>query len=200
MACVLAFAVAPAPARAAGSHAANKAEAKTKGPLLTFVSESQGERTTEVFDLRFAWFLTTYKHTAAPRSESATGERIEVVQKRKECSCVRLGDGTKIGLQAIRQIDLTYPVGARVALVRLTWRNGKVREYRATELYGGDSIFQPRFAATVDGQHREFPLALPDTPEAVWPEERLVRMILYRPPAPPPKKSDAKKSDTSAPH
>jgi hypothetical protein len=195
---VLALAAAAAPARAAGSHAANKAAAKA--PLLTFVSESAGERSVEASDLRFSWFQTTYKHTSAPKSESATGERIEVVQKRKDCSCVRFADYSKVGLQGMRQVDVTYPEGGRVALVRLTWRDGKVREYRATELYGGDGLFPPRFSATVEGQHREFPLVLPDTPEAAWPEERLVRMILSRPSPPPAKKTDAKKSDTSAPH
>jgi hypothetical protein len=172
----------PEPARAA---------AKKKGPLLTFVSEAAGERTVEVFDLHFAAFQTLYKHTAAPRSESATGERIEVVQKRKECSCVRLADYSRIKMQQIRQIDLTYPEGGRVALVRITWRDGKVREYPATSLYGGDGLFPPRFAATVEGEPREFPLVLPDGPEAAWPGERLVRMILFRPQTPPPAKKKA---------
>ncbi|HET8946437.1 MAG TPA: hypothetical protein VFQ07_05605 [Candidatus Polarisedimenticolia bacterium] len=168
---------------------------------MTLVSESRGERTIEVFDLRFASFQTIYKHKAAPRAESPTGERIEVVQKRKECSCVRLADYTSISMRKIRQIDVTYPEAGRVALVRITWRDGKVREYPATGLYGGDGLFPPRFAATVEGQHREFPLVLPDTPEATWPEERLVRAILYRSgtSSPPPRKSTHnKKSDTGA--
>lgn len=173
-----------------GGHAAHAAT-KKKGPLLTFVSEDAGERTVEVFDLRFAAFQTLYRHRAAPRTESATGERIEVVQKRKECDCVRLADYSKIRMQQIRQIDLAYPEGGRVALVRITWRDGKVREYPATGLYGGDGLFPPRFAATVDGEHREFPLVLPDTKEAAWPAERLVRMILFRSgtSTPPPKKT-----------
>jgi hypothetical protein len=173
-----------------------------KGPLLTFVSESRGERTLEVFDLRFASFQTIYKHKAAPRSESATGERIEVVHKRKECSCVRLADYSKIALRQLRQIDVTYPEGGRVALVRFTWRDGKVREYPAGDLYGADGLFPPRFTAVVEGEHREFPLILPATPEAAWPEERVVRMILFRPGTSPPpaKKTGAKKSDTSASH
>ena len=170
-----------------------------KGPLVTLVSEARGERTLEVFDLRFASFETIYKHKAAPRSESPTGERIEVIHKRKECSCVRLADYKKISLQQVRQIDVTYPEGGRVALVRITWRDGKVREYPATALYGGDGLFPPRFTATVEGQPLEFPLILPDTKEAAWPEERLVRAILYRPgTAPPPhKKTAPKKTDKS---
>jgi hypothetical protein len=171
-----------------------------KGPLVTLVSEVRGERTLEVFDLRFASFQTIYKHKAAPRSESPTGERIEVIHKRKECSCLRLADYRKISMRQVRQIDVTYPEGGRVALVRITWRDGKVREYPATGLYGGDGLFPPRFTATVEGQPREFPLILPDTQDATWPEERLVRAILYRPTSPPPPKktTSTKKGGKSA--
>jgi len=166
---------------------------------VTLVSEARGERTLEVFDLRFASFQTIYKHKAAPRSESPTGERIEVIHKRKECSCVRLADYSKIRLQQVRQIDVTYPEGGHVALVRITWRDGKVREYPATGLYGGDGLFPPRFTATVEGESREFPLILPDTPEATWPEDRLVRAIVYRTGTTPPpsKKTAPKKTDKS---
>jgi hypothetical protein len=182
-------------AAAAPNRAAAKKE-KQKGQLLTLFSEAAGEREVEVPDLRFAAFETRYRHTAAPKSESPTGERIEVVQKRKECSCVRLADWSKVKMVRIRQIDLTYPEGGRVALVRITRRDGDVREYPATSLYGGDGLFPPRFSATVDGAHLEFPLVLPDTPGAAWPEERVVRMILYRPDTPPAPK---KKKDASAP-
>jgi hypothetical protein len=179
-----------APAEAAPNRAA--AKRARKSPLLTFFSESTGERSAEASGLKFAFFQTLYRHTRAPRSESPTGERIEVVQKRKECDCLRLADYTRIKFQLIRQIDITYPEGARVALVRITRRDGKIREYDATALYGGDGLFPPRFAATVDGEHREFPLVLPDTPAAAWPEERVVRMIVYRTdPLPPPKKKKA---------
>jgi len=166
----------------AASKAAAKppAASKKKGPLLTFVSEARGERMVEVFDLHFACFETRYRHTRAPKSENPTGERIEVIQKRKECSCVRLADWSKIKMPRIRQIDITYPVGERVARVRVTKRDGTSREYPATDLYGGVGIFPPRFVATVEGEHREFPLILPDTPGAAWPEERLVRMLVYR--------------------
>ena len=178
----------PTPAAAAPNRAAAKKE-KNRGPLLTFQSESGGERTAEASDLRFAFFQTLYRHRRAPRSESPTGERIEVVQKRKECNCIRLADYTKIKKQVIRQIDITYPEGGRVALVRIISRDGSIREYEATHLYGGDGLFPPRFAATVDGEHREFPLVLPDTPGASWPEERVVRMLVYRSTtAPPPAK------------
>ena len=177
----------PAPAPAAPNRAAAKKE-KKQGPLLTFQSEAKGERTVEVTDLRFAFFETLYRHKAAPRSESPTGERIEVVQKRKECDCLRLADYSKIKRNVLRQIDITYPNDSHVALVRVIRRDGSIREYPATALYGGDGLFPPRFAATVDGEHREFPLVLPDTPGAVWPEERLVRMLIFRSTAPPPKK------------
>ena len=179
----------PDPATAAPNRAAAKKE-KKRGPLLTFHSEAEGERTVEAVDLRFAFFQTLYRHKAAPRSENPTGERIEVVQKRKECDCIRLADYAKIKKQEIRQIDVTYPIDGRVALVRVTRRNGQIHEYPATSLYGGDGLFPPRFVATVDGEHREFPLVLPDAPGAAWPEERVVRMLVYRPPEPPPKKKD----------
>jgi len=182
-------------AAAAPNRAAAKRE-KQKGQLLTLFSEATGERTVEVPDLRFAAFETRYRHTAAPRSESPTGERIEVVQKRKECACVRLADWSKIKMVRIRQIDITYPEGGRVALVRVTKKDGDVREYPATDLYGGDGLFPPRFAATVEGEHVEFPLVLPDVPGAAWPSERVVRMILVRPETPPPPKN---KKDASEP-
>ena len=175
------------PADAAPNRAAAKKEKKL-GPLLTFQSDTVGERTVEASDLRFAFFQTLYRHKAAPRSESPTGERIEVVQKRKECDCIRLADYTKIKKTVIRQIDVTYPVDSRVALVRITRRDGSIREYPATSLYGGDGLFPPRFAATVEGEHREFPLVIPDTPGAAWPEERLVRLLVFRTIPPPPKK------------
>lgn len=188
VACGVAALVLPQPVTAAPNRAAAKREKKKNGPLLTFHSEAAGERTVEAFDLKFAFFDTLYRHKAAPRSESPTGERIEVIQKRKECDCIRLADYTKIKKQVIRQIDVTYPVDGRVALVRITRRDGVMREYPATSLYGGDGLFPPRFVATVDGEHREFPLVLPDTPGVSWPEERVVRMLVYRPAEPPPPK------------
>lgn len=198
LAAILACVVLVAPLReaaAAPNRAAAKKE-KQKGQLLTLFSEAAGERQVEVPDLRFAAFETRYRHTAAPKSESPTGERIEVVQKRKECSCVRLADWSKIKMVRIRQIDVTYPEGGRVALVRVTRRDGDVREYPATNLYGGDGLFPPRFTATVEGEHLEFPLVLPDTPGAAWPEERVVRMILYRPDNPPPPKTKKDASES----
>lgn len=196
LACVLLLAF-TGHAAAAPNRAAAKRE-KQKGQLLTLFSEAAGERTVEVPDLRFAAFETRYRHTAAPKSESPTGERIEVVQKRRECSCVRLADWSKIKLTRIRQIDITYPEGGRVALVRITRRDGDVREYPATNLYGGDGLFPPRFAATVDGEHLEFPLVLPDTPGAAWPAERAVRMLLARPDTPSQPGTKTKK-DASEP-
>ena len=132
----------PAPAPAAPNRAAAKKE-KKQGPLLTFQSEAKGERTVEVTDLRFAFFETLYRHKAAPRSESPTGERIEVVQKRKECDCLRLADYSKIKRNVLRQIDITYPNDSHVALVRVIRRDGSIREYPATALYGGDGLFPP---------------------------------------------------------
>ena len=56
-----------------------------------------------------------------------------------------------------------------------------MRELRADSLYGAMDSFAPRFAARVDGEVREFPLILSESGSA-WPEEKLVRLLLKRPP------------------
>jgi hypothetical protein len=55
-----------------------------------------------------------------------------------------------------------------------------VRELLADSLSGAADSFAPRFAARVDGEVREFLLMLPE--RGSWPEERLVRLLLKRPP------------------
>lgn len=163
------------------------------GQLLTLVSDETGTRTVEVFDFRFVFFDTRYRTTHAPKTESATGERIEVIQKRKECACLRLDDYAKVKFGHVREITITYPEGRRTALVRVTSRDGRVHEYPVTGLYGGTGLMPPRFSATVDGQMSEFPLMLQDVAGADWPAERLVRAALYRPPQPPPPPPPKKK-------
>jgi hypothetical protein len=150
------------------------------------VSDETGTRSVEVFDLRFVFFETVYRHTHAPKTETPTGDRIEVIQKRRECDCLRLDDYAKVKFGRLREITITYPEGRHAARVRVTSRDGKVHEYPVTGLFGGTGLMPPRFSATVEGQVREFPLMLQDVAGADWPGERLVRAALYRPPQPPP--------------
>jgi len=156
------------------------------GPLVVLYSAVAGERSVEAEDLIFVHFQTSYIHRAAPRSESPSGERIEIVERRMECRCVRLADYSRIKMSKIREVAVSYPPGSRVARVRLTLRNGKVREYPATELYGGDGLFPPRFAAILEGVYREFPLVLGGDAQEDWPEESLSRILLAR--TKPPKR------------
>lgn len=149
-------------------------------PLLVFYSVAAGERSVEAQDLIFVHFETRYVHRAAPRSETPSGERLEIVERRMECRCVRLADYSKVKMSKIRELAFSYPPGSRVARVRLTLRNGQVREYPANELYGGDGLFPPRFAATIEGVHREFPLVLESDADEDWPEESLSRILLVR--------------------
>jgi hypothetical protein len=151
------------------------------GPLIYLYTEAAGERGVEAADLTFVHFETTYRRRAAPRSQSPSGERIEIVERRKECRCVRLADYSRIKMSKIREIALSYPPGSRAARVRLTLRDGRVREYLASDLYGGDGLFPPRFAATLEGAHREFPLVLGSESGESWPEESLSRILLVRP-------------------
>jgi hypothetical protein len=180
-----------ASAAVAGVHKAGT------GKLMTLVSDETGTRTVEVFDFRFVFFTTRYRETHAPRSESPTGERIEVINDRKECACLRLADYTKVKFMQQREIAVTYPEGSHVAQVRVTRRNGKVHEFPATDLYGGTGLATPLFSATLDGQLREFPLILPEG--ADWRGERPVRVILYRSQPPPPSSSKHSQAKPSPP-
>jgi hypothetical protein len=165
------------------SPAAAEAHKAGTGKLMTLVSDDTGTRTVEVFDFRFVFFTTRYRDTHAPKSESPTGERIEVINDRQECACLRLADYTKYKFMRQREIAVIYPEGSHVAQVRVTRRDGKVHEFPATDLYGGTGLATPLFSATIDGQLREFPLVLAEG--ADWPSERPVRVILYRSQPPP---------------
>jgi hypothetical protein len=163
-------------------HPAAAARSGRQGGFLIYLySEAAGERGVEARDLTFVHFETRYRRRAAPRSESPSGERIEIVERRRECRCVRLADYSRIKMSKIREISISYLPGSRAARVRLTLRDGRVREYPATDLYGGDGLFPPRFAATVEGVHREFPLVLGADPREEWPAESLSRILLERP-------------------
>jgi hypothetical protein len=167
---------------------AGTAVASTRNPaaLLTLAGEA-GEHEVEVHDFRFVYFLTSYRHTRADPDETPTGERVEIVQTRDECRCVRLADWSSIKVSKIREIAISYPPGQRVASVRVTRKSGRVNEYPATDLYGGDGLTPPMFSATIDGTHREFPLILDARPGSAWPDERLVRVLFVRSAPPPPR-------------
>jgi hypothetical protein len=166
--------------------APNRAASK-RLPLLVLASPA-GERSVPVGDLKFVYFRTRYRHTRAPESESPTRERVEVIDKRTECACIRLADYSKIKMSNLREIEIFYPGGGRSARVRVTRENGRVNEYPIDELYRSGSLIAPRFSATVDGVVREFPLALRDDPEEAWPDEVLSRVLFGHPASVPPKK------------
>jgi len=157
-------------------------EPKTPLGNPTLVLESPGgERTIPAVDLRFVFYERIYYRRHAPRSEEAKGERVEVEDRRRECRCVRLADWSKFKFSKVRQIEIAYPLNGAVALLRVTEMDGGMRELRSDTLFGAVDSFAPRFAARVDGEVREFPLILSE-PGSGWPEEKLVRLLLKRPP------------------
>ncbi len=139
-----------------------------------------GERTIPAVDLAFVYYERIYYRRRAPRSEEATGQRGEVEDRRRECRCVRLEDSSKLKFSKVRQIEIVYPPDEGVARLRVTLYDGRVRELLGDSLSGAADSFAPRFAARVDGEVREFLLMLPE--RGSWPEEKLVRLLLKRPP------------------
>ena len=168
---------------ASGSPEARERRTPRGNPTLVLASAA-GERTVPVPDLTFVHFERVYLHRRAPRSEDPTGKRLEIEDRRRECRCLRLEDWTKLKFKMIRQIEFTYPPDGVVARLRITRRDGRVIEIGADTLNGGKDSFGPRFAATLDGQSREFPLILADGGQ--WPDELLARLLLMRPPPKPP--------------
>lgn len=148
-------------------------------PTLVLASPA-GERTLPASDLVFVHFQRIYYQRRAPRSEDPAGHRLEIEDRRRECRCLRLQDWSKVKFKMIRQIEIIYPPDDTVARLRVTERDGKVRELRADSLAGASDSFAPRFAASLDGQLREFPLVLAEGEDG-WPDERLVRLLLLRP-------------------
>jgi len=149
-------------------------------PTLVIVGPGGEERTIQVNDLRFAFFERSYYQRAAPRDQEASGKRLEVGDRRRECRCVRFADWSKETFKKLRQIEITYPPADDLARLRLTFLDGRVREIAASGLFGADNLFAPRFTATIDGAVREFLLKRRADPESTWPEERLVRILLHR--------------------
>lgn len=182
LACLAGALAAPEPARAAASK-------KPRGPVVTLYSEPGGERFIDADQVRFVYYMTTYRQRHAPKSESPTGQRVEVVNDRHECSCVRLADYSKIKFSKIREIEISYPPGSRVARVRVTRMDGRLIEYPASDLYNGGGQFPPRFSIAMEGAHREFVLIQEADAPADSSEERLTRLLLVRAPPPPHSRS-----------
>ena len=157
--------------------------AKTPRNNPTIVLDSpEGERTIPAVDLRFVFYERIYYRRRAPRSEEANGERLDVADRRRECRCLRLEDWSKVKFSKVRQIEIAYPPDGPVAMLSVTEFDGRMLRLRADSLYGAADSFAPRFAARIDGEVREFPLLLTER-GAAWPEEKLVRLLLKRPPA-----------------
>ncbi len=176
-----------------GPLLAREKRAPRGNPTLVLASPA-GERTLPVSDLVFVHFERLYYHRRAPRSEDASGSRMEIEDRRRECRCLRMQDWTKMKFKTIRQIEFTYPPDGTVARLRVTRRDGRVSEMGADALHGASESFGPRFAAGVDGQQREFPLILAEGEH--WPDERLTRLLLMRPTqkTPPPPRGSKKSS------
>src|SRR5262245_1217028 len=169
------------------------AAATPKPILLATLSGPGGERDIEAHDPGFVYFKITYRQTRAPRDEVPGGERTTVIADREECRCLRFLDWSKIKMKKIRAIEIAHAPGQRVSTVRVTRRDGQVREYPATALYGGDGLYPPFFSLTIEGVHREFPLILEERPGLEWPEENLVR-IFWTTTTPPPRPRPPAKS------
>ncbi len=163
--------------------------APRKAPRLVLDSASGSERMVTVEDLSFAYFRRIFYTKAAPRSESPSRQRLEVQDRRVECACLRLSDWSKIKFKKLRQIEIVYPRGSRLAVLRLTRRDGQINELSAGTLFGAGDPFPPRFGATIDGLYQEFPLILEDSVEGGWPEETLSRILLVTSPPPRQKRS-----------
>lgn len=150
-------------------------------PTLVIAGPTGAERTIPVGDLRFVHFERIFYQRRAPRDEEPSGRRVEVEDRRDDCRCVRFEDYSRVKFKKLRQIEIAYPPDAGAALIRLTRLNGEVSTVPADALRGGLNPLPPRFTATVDGQLREFPLVR-EAGANGWPEERLVRILLKRPP------------------
>lgn len=184
-----------------GGCAARRLPTMSTPVSLVLSSPAGAEHLVQVRDFHFAYYERIFYQRRAPRAEEATGRRTEVEDRRHECLCVKMQDYSDIKFRKLRQIEIVYPDERRAARLRLTRRNGEVREYPIEALYGGVGSFAPRFAATVDSQLREFPL-IPGEGAEAWPSERLVRVLLARPPAPRSARPSArprKKPPASAP-
>lgn len=141
-----------------------------------------GERLVEGTDLRFVYFLTRYRRRSVPVEEDPTRERLEVLNDRHDCLCLRFADYSQLKFNKLREIEIVTLPDRRSATVRVTRRDGRSNEYPVENLWGGDDLFPPHFAIIIDGVEREFPLRLAEDTGAAWPQEMLVRALLVPPP------------------
>jgi len=160
------------------------AQARPK-PVRITLTGPEGERVLDAADLRFVFFETRYRRTRVPAEESVTRERTEILNDREDCDCLRLADYSRIRFSILREIEVRTGPGETIATVRVVRRDGQTHEYPATHLYGGEGLAPPLFMVTLAGVAREFPLVLPVSADAAWPDEMLVRVLL----TPPPPKS-----------
>ena len=152
-------------------------------PILVLVGPDGGERTVHAPDFRFVYFERIFYDRHAPRSEEPSGRRLDIEDRRHECTCVLLEDLTRYKFKNLRQIEILHGPDDPHLRLRLTERNGKVHEHLFESLAGTISSVSPRFAATVDGVVREFPLQMGGALRN-GPGERLARIMLVT--APPP--------------
>jgi hypothetical protein len=176
----------PPPAAAAARAAARTTARPAAGPRLVLRDSEGAERIVQARDLVFVIFRRTFYQRTTPRSVDASGRRIDVEDRREDCRCVRFGDESRAKFKLLREIEIRYPEDGHEAIVRLTWRTGRVREVQAGALAAGQSPLPPRFAATIDGMLREYPLVRGEGPDGSWQDERLVR-VLFVPEPPPPR-------------
>ncbi len=158
-------------------------------PTLVLVFPDGRERMVEADDFKFASFERLYTKKSASREESLERQRVVIEDRRQDCRCIRFEDWTRVKFKKLRQIEIVYPEGSRLAVLRLTRRDGQVNELSAGTLFGAGDPFPPRFGATIDGLYQEFPLILEDSVEGGWPEETLSRILLVTSPPPRQKRS-----------
>ena len=144
---------------------------------LVLSTTQQGERTVEADEFKSAYFKRSFRRQAAPRAETPGGQTVEIRDKRSECRCLRLDDWSQVKFKKLRQIEILYPQDKGEALLRLTYRDGRLKEIKAGSLYGSQTGLPPLLVATVKGTVLEYPLILTGHPEARWPEETLTRVL-----------------------
>jgi len=155
--------------------------APARAPLLVLVGPEGAERSVRSPDFKFVYFERIFYDRHAPRSEEPSGRRLDIEDRRHECTCILLEDLTIYKFKRLRQIEIVISPGETHPRLRLTERNGRVHEHPFESLAGTVSSLSPRFAETVDGVVREFPLA---TGEGPWngPGERLARVLIVTAP------------------
>jgi hypothetical protein len=167
----------------AGGPAGAGPQPPRQPPLLVLVGPDGAERSVRASDFRFVYYERIFYDRHAPRSQEPSGRRLDIEDRRRACACILLEDLTRYKFKKLRQIEIVQTPGDAHPRLRLTERNGKVHEHPFASLAGTVDSLPPRFAATVDGVVREFPIA-PENPAATGPGERLARVLLVTSPPP----------------